>query len=51
MNYDKLNKIGIILIIILSVVYFMLDFNDRKVKNLELEMQDLQIELHKTKKN
>ncbi|EAL4082821.1 hypothetical protein DFW61_10810, partial [Campylobacter coli] len=50
MNYDKLNKIGIVLIIILSVVYLMLDINNTKVKNLEFKIQDLQTELNKTKK-
>lgn len=50
MNYDKLNKIGIILIIILLIVYFMLDINNTKVKNLEFKIQDLQTELNKTKK-
>ncbi|EAJ2917448.1 hypothetical protein DFW84_10040, partial [Campylobacter coli] len=50
MNYDKLNKIGIVLIIILSVVYFMLGINNTKVKNLEFKIQDLQTELNKTKK-
>ena len=49
-NYNKIIKIELVLIIILLIVYFVIDFNDRKVKNLELEMQDLQIELHKTKK-
>lgn len=49
-NYNKIIKIELVLIIILLIVYFIMDFNDRKVKNLELEIQDLQIELHKTKK-
>lgn len=49
-NYNKIIKIELVLIIILLIVYFVIDFNDRKVKNLEFKIQDLQTELNKTKK-
>lgn len=48
-NYDKIIRIELILIIILLIVYFIIDINDPKIKNLELEIHDLQIELNKTK--
>lgn len=49
LNYDKILKIEMFLIIFLLVVYFIIDINDRKVKDLELEIQNLQTELNKTK--